>query len=101
MQISAHGGSIGRHGGSTGRHGGSMVSRQTVFLQSQVQIWSPNPTVNCQSPDGLLPGMALGFELTSVRGNRKEKLQKMSRWFAKKKKKNQILLCFYTYSSII
>ncbi len=78
-----------------------MVSRQTVFLQSQVKICSPNPTVNSQSPDGLLPGMVLGFELTSVRGNRKEKLQKMNRWFAKNKKTKKIMHCFYTYSSII
>ncbi len=30
----------------------------------------PQPTADCQSPGGLPPGMALGYRLTSVRGNR-------------------------------
>jgi hypothetical protein len=33
---------------------------------------SPQPTADCQSPGGLPPGIALGCELTSVRGNRGE-----------------------------
>ncbi len=33
---------------------------------------SPQPTADCQSPSGLPPGIALGCELTSVRGNRGE-----------------------------
>jgi hypothetical protein len=33
---------------------------------------SPLPTADCQSPGRLSPGMALGCELTSVRGNRGE-----------------------------
>ncbi len=31
---------------------------------------SPQPTADCQSPGGLPPGIALGCELTSVRGDR-------------------------------
>jgi hypothetical protein len=33
---------------------------------------SPQPIADCQSPGGLPHGMALGCELTSVRGNRGE-----------------------------
>jgi hypothetical protein len=32
----------------------------------------PQPTVDCQSPSGLPPGMELGCGLTSVRGDRGE-----------------------------
>ncbi len=44
---------------------------------------SPQPTADCQSPDGLPPGMALGWGLISVRGDRGENHEKMNRWFAK------------------
>ncbi len=37
---------------------------------------SPQPTADCQSPGGLPPGMALGYGLTSVRGNRGENYEK-------------------------
>jgi hypothetical protein len=37
---------------------------------------SPQPTADCQSPDGLPPGMALGWGLTSVRGDRGENHEK-------------------------
>jgi hypothetical protein len=33
---------------------------------------SPQPTADCESPGGLPPGMGLGCEQTSVRGNRGE-----------------------------
>jgi hypothetical protein len=33
---------------------------------------SPQPTADSKSPDGLPPGMALGWGLTSVRGDRGE-----------------------------
>jgi hypothetical protein len=36
---------------------------------------SPQATAVCQSPGGLPPGMALGCELTSVRGNTGEKYE--------------------------
>jgi hypothetical protein len=37
---------------------------------------SPQPTADCQSPDGLPPRMALGRGLTSVRGDRGENHEK-------------------------
>jgi hypothetical protein len=37
---------------------------------------SPQPTADCLSPDGLPPGMALGWGLTSVRGDRGENHEK-------------------------
>jgi hypothetical protein len=37
---------------------------------------SPQPTADCQSLGGLPPGMALGFGLTSVRGNKGENYEK-------------------------
>jgi hypothetical protein len=52
---------------------------------------SPQPTADCQSSGGLPPGMAFGWGLTSVRGNRGENYEK---WTAsspktyKEKKKN-------------
>ncbi len=56
-----------------GRCGGLMIEHQTVILQSRVRIRHlPQPTADCQSPGGLPPGIALGCELTSVRGDRGE-----------------------------
>jgi hypothetical protein len=37
---------------------------------------SPQPTVDCQSPGGLPPGIAVGCGLTSVRGKRGENYEK-------------------------
>jgi hypothetical protein len=37
---------------------------------------SPKTTADYQSPGGLLPGMALGCGLTSVRGDRRENYEK-------------------------
>ncbi len=39
---------------------------------------SPQPTADCQSPDGLPPGMALGCGLTSVRVDRGENHEKFT-----------------------
>jgi hypothetical protein len=51
---------------------------------------SPQPTIDCQSPGGLPPGMALGCGLTSVRGNRGENYENeplvRKKQFKKKKK---------------
>ncbi len=46
-----------------------------------LNLASPQPTADCQSPGGLTPGMALGCELTSVRGNRRENYE------------NELLVC--------
>ncbi len=46
-----------------------MVVHQTVVPGSNP------PVADCQSPDGLPPGMALGCGLTSVRGDRRENLK--------------------------
>ncbi len=54
------------------RRGGSMVVHQTIVLQSRVRI--RRLSADCPSPGGLPPEMALGRELTSVRGNRGKKL---------------------------
>ncbi len=37
---------------------------------------SPQPTADCHSSGGLPPGMALGYGLTSVRGDRGENYEK-------------------------
>jgi hypothetical protein len=37
---------------------------------------SLQPTADCKSPGGLLPGMAFGCRLTSVRGDRGESYEK-------------------------
>ncbi len=75
----------------TGRHGGSTreawwLNREAWWLNGSATDCcpavlgsnpvSPQPTADCQSPDGLPPGMALGWGLTSVRGGRGENHEK-------------------------
>jgi hypothetical protein len=101
---------LGRHGGSKGgmvahreawwlkgRHGGSkggmVAHREAWWLNGSAPDCcpavlgsnpaSPQPTADCQSPDGLPPGMALGCGLTSVRGDRGENHEKGTAGFAK------------------
>ncbi len=52
--------------GSAGNCCPAVPGSNTVSLQ---------PTADCQTPGGLPPGMAIGCELTSVRGNRGENLK--------------------------
>jgi hypothetical protein len=62
---------------------------------------SPQPTADCQSPDGLPPGMALGCELTSVRGNRGENYKNeplvRQKHIRKKEKTFMYRYCRYCY----
>ncbi len=63
-----------------------MVAHKTVVLQSRgSNPVSPQPTADCQSPGGLPPGIALGCELTSVRGNRGENYENTKKIIKKKK----------------
>jgi hypothetical protein len=56
----------GSSGGSLGSSGGSLVATPNCKLQSWVQIQqSPQPTMDCQSLDGLPSGMALCCRLSS------------------------------------
>jgi hypothetical protein len=57
------------------RRDSSMVACQTVVLLSWVRIWRlPSPQLTANP----LVGCHLGCGLTSVRGNRGEKLQKLT-----------------------
>ncbi len=82
-----------------GRHGGSMVW-EAWWLNGSAPDYcpavlgsnpvSPQPTADCQSPDGLPPGMALGWGLTSVRGNRGENHEKRTAGSPKTYKEKKI-----------
>jgi hypothetical protein len=61
---------------------------------------SPQPTADCQSSGGLPPGMALGFRLTSVRGNRGVNYVNEPLVRQKHYKKKKYSLCFSTKNSI-
>jgi hypothetical protein len=67
--VVAHLGTVVAHGSSGGSLGAVVAHwsrHQIVKLQSWVRIQqSPQPTVNCQSLDGLPSGMALRCRLSS------------------------------------
>jgi hypothetical protein len=75
-----------------GRRGGLMVARQTVVLQSRVQIWRlPSPQLTAI----LLVGCHLGWHLAAgwpLWGATEKKIMKMNLWFTRninrKKKEN-------------
>ncbi len=81
--------------GSVGRCGGSMVAGKVWWLNGSAlnccpavpgsNPASPQPTADCQPPGGLPPGMALGCELTSVRGDRGESYENTKNRIKKKK----------------
>jgi hypothetical protein len=56
---------------------------------------SPQPTADCQYPDGLPPGMALGWGLTSVRGDRGENHEKWTAGLPKTYKEKKVCLHLY------
>jgi hypothetical protein len=70
-----------------------MLAHQTVVLQSRVQIRHlPGPQLTANLLVGCHLGMALGCELTSVRGNRGENYENellVRQKHAKKKKKSR------------
>ncbi len=72
-----------------GSSGGSLVATPDCKLQSWVQIQqSPQPTVDCQSLDGLLSGMALCCRLSSE-GRQRSIYIKHQKQLRKKKKFSQ------------
>jgi hypothetical protein len=85
----------------SGRHGGSI--REAWWINGTVpdcchavpglNLVSPQPTADCQSPGGLTPWMAIGCWLTSVRSDRGEnyKYEPLVRQKHIKKKKNNNL----------
>ncbi len=76
--------------GGLGSSGGSLVVTPDCKLQSWVQIQqSPQPTVDCQSLDGLPSGMALCCRLSSkgrqrsiYKKHQKQLRKKKGNWFA-------------------
>ncbi len=79
-----------------------MVASQTVVLQSPgSNPVSPQPTVDCQSPGGLPPRMALGCGLTSVRGNRGENYENEPLVHQKHTKKKNYSACYPSTLPII
>ncbi len=74
-----------------GSSGGSLVMAPDCKLQSWVQIQqSPQPTVDCQSLDGLPSGMALWCRLSSE-GRQRSIYKKHQKQLRKKKKYNIII----------
>ncbi len=80
------GGGKGRCGGSIGKvwwlNGSTSDCSPAVPGSNPVP---PQPTADCQSSGGLPPGMALGWGLTSTRGDRGENYEKCQKHIKKKK----------------